>query len=139
MRNWGYHLVLNASRCGALNIRCPKNIKGFSDTLVKRIDMKAYGAPQIVHFGEGNKGGYTLVQLIETSNIMAHFSEEWNAMFLDVFSCKPFEPKEVVEHVQDWFNPIHIESTFLNRGAYPTQDMIPRNTYVSRLPAEVLR
>jgi S-adenosylmethionine/arginine decarboxylase-like enzyme len=139
MRNWGYHLVLNASRCGALNIRCAKNIKGFSDSLVRRIDMVPFGSPSIVHFGTGDKAGYTLVQLIETSNIMAHFSEEINAMFLDVFSCKEFNPRDVEEHVVEWFNPVHIESTFLKRGAYAKQEDIPKTNYVSRLPVEVLR
>lgn len=46
--------------------------------LVKDIDMVPYGGPQVVHFGSGNKAGYTLVQLIETSNITAHFVEETN-------------------------------------------------------------
>jgi S-adenosylmethionine/arginine decarboxylase-like enzyme len=139
MRNWGYHLVLNASRCGALNIRCAKNIKGFSDSLVKRIDMVAYGLPQIVHFGTGDKAGFTLLQLIETSCISAHFSEEINAMFLDVFSCKPFNPHDVEEHVVEWFNPVCMESTFLKRGAYAAQEDIPQTNYVNRSPVEILR
>jgi S-adenosylmethionine/arginine decarboxylase-like enzyme len=52
--------------------------------------MVPYGEPQVVHFGSGDKSGFTLVQLIETSNITAHFCEETDDMYLDVFSCKPF-------------------------------------------------
>lgn len=120
---WGYHLAINASRCGALSIRSPRIIKGFSDSLVKKIDMVPYGLPRIVHFGAGNKGGYTLVQLIETSNIMCHFSEELNGMFLDVFSCKEFKPKDVEAHVLEWFNPTKIESHFFERGVEPLEKL----------------
>jgi S-adenosylmethionine/arginine decarboxylase-like enzyme len=128
MSYWGYHAIMNLSRCSALSIRCPRIIKGFSDSLVKRIDMVPYGPPQIVMFGTGNKKGYTLVQLIETSNIMAHFVEENNSAYLDVFSCKPFNPKHVEEHVMDWFNPVHVETYFLKRNAHnfrlPTNEQL---------------
>jgi hypothetical protein len=40
------------------------------------------------------------VQLIETSLISAHFANLTNTVYLDVFSCKPYDP-EVVEESQD--------------------------------------
>ncbi len=79
--------------------------------------MKAFGEPQIVHFGVDNKAGYTLVQLIETSNIMAHFVEETNDIYLDVFSCKDFDPNVVEEIVNQYFQPKHIDTTVLIRQA----------------------
>lgn len=74
-------------------------------------------------FGTGNKKGYTLVQLIETSNIVAHFVEEDNSMFLDVFSCLEFKPPEVVEMVNHYFSPMGMEQDFLKRRA-PDPDAI---------------
>ena len=79
--------------------------------------MKAYGSPQVQHFGEGNKAGYTLVQLIETSNITAHFVEETNDIYLDVFSCKPFSTLEVLTCIKDHFRPEHIDFQTLHRQA----------------------
>jgi hypothetical protein len=79
--------------------------------------MVAYGQPQIVMFGTGNKKGYTLVQLIETSNITAHFVEETNDLYLDVFSCKPFEAKDVMDVLNDSFEPAKSETKFLVRQA----------------------
>jgi S-adenosylmethionine/arginine decarboxylase-like enzyme len=61
--------------------------------------MVPFGEPQIVMFGSGNKKGYTLVQLIETSNITAHFVEETDDLYLDVFSCKEFEEKDVIQMI----------------------------------------
>lgn len=120
---WGYHLILNCSRCIPFNIRSQQNISAFSKHLVQKIKMVPYGEPQIVMFGTGNKKGYTLVQLIETSNITAHFVEETDDLFLDVFSCKEFEEKDVIKMVDDYFSPMNVESNFLKRRAPFPEDL----------------
>lgn len=119
---WGYHLIIDAAKCTPEAIRCPANIRRFNDTLVRRIDMTPYGPPQIVMFGTGNKKGYTLVQLIETSNIAAHFVEESNDMFLDVFSCKKFDTFAVECLVKGFFQPNNIKSHYLERFAEPKDE-----------------
>jgi S-adenosylmethionine/arginine decarboxylase-like enzyme len=68
-------------------------------------------------FGSGNKKGYTLVQLIETSNICAHFVEETDDMYLDVFSCKKFDICIVEATLQKYFNPVGIKKIYLERNA----------------------
>jgi S-adenosylmethionine/arginine decarboxylase-like enzyme len=115
--SWGYHLVLDSAKCMRGAIRCPGVITAFSDDLVKQIDMVPYGRPQVQHFGSGNKAGYTLVQLIETSNIVAHFVEETDDMYLDVFSCKDYDPEIVKQVVKKYFNPLGFHSKFLVRQA----------------------
>lgn len=115
--SWGYHLIVNASGCLPHSIRCSGNIYQFTKHLVTKIDMVAFGEPQIVMFGTGNKKGYTLVQLIETSNITAHFVEETNDLYLDVFSCKPFETKDVMEVVDHSFGPKRKNVQFIVRQA----------------------
>jgi S-adenosylmethionine/arginine decarboxylase-like enzyme len=114
---WGQHLVMDAARCNPLKIRSSTNIYLFTQELVKKIDMVAYGPPQIVMFGTGNKKGYTLVQLIETSNICAHFVEETNDMYLDVFSCKKFDPHVVAGVVADYFGPDDVIVRNMDRQA----------------------
>jgi S-adenosylmethionine/arginine decarboxylase-like enzyme len=115
--SWGYHLILDSSKCMRSAIRSSSIITQFSDDLVKKIDMVPYGRPQIQHFGSGNKAGYTLVQLIETSNIVAHFVEETDDMYLDVFSCKPYDPTLVENVVRYYFQPLQLNSKFLVRQA----------------------
>lgn len=117
MTFWGYHLMLDCSKCSLKAISSKGNIQLFAKTLVKNIDMVAYGQPQVVLFGSGNKKGYTLVQLIETSNISAHFVEETNDMYLDVFSCKPFQQTDVIKTVDMFFKPTIIRPTFVIRDA----------------------
>jgi S-adenosylmethionine decarboxylase len=115
---WGYHLILDCGSCDPEGIRSAERIRNFAKHLVKQIDMVAYGEPTVVHFGTGNKAGYTLVQLIETSNICAHFVEETNDIYLDVFSCKPFQIDDVKKVVNIYFTPEKMNEMFLNRQAY---------------------
>ena len=117
LRTWGKHLVLDAGGCSPKMIGCPIVIGNFTRDLVKRIDMVAYGDPQIVMFGTGNKKGYTLIQLIETSNIAAHFVEENNTMYLDVFSCKDFDPDVVKEAVHEFFDAKKFRTKVMLRQA----------------------
>jgi S-adenosylmethionine/arginine decarboxylase-like enzyme len=114
---WGKHAIFNLYRCNPYHIRCPVRIKEFSKQIVKGIDMVAYGEPQIVNFGTGNKAGYTLVQLIETSNICAHFVNEEKAIYLDVFSCKEFDPEIVKDLVVEYFYAANIRPTWMVRQA----------------------
>jgi S-adenosylmethionine/arginine decarboxylase-like enzyme len=113
---WGFHLALDVARCNPKLIRCPIHISAFSKALVQRIDMVAYGEPQIVMFGDGNKKGYTLTQLIQTSNITGHFCEQDNALFLDVFSCKPYEVETAVQCVKDYFEAGIVVRHYMERS-----------------------
>jgi len=116
-RYWGYHLMLDCADCDEYAIRDRDVIYNFTKRLVKKIDMVAYGEPQIVNFGTGNKAGYTLVQLIETSNICAHFVNEEKAIYLDVFSCKEFDPEIVKNLVIAYFYAANIRPTWMVRQA----------------------
>jgi S-adenosylmethionine/arginine decarboxylase-like enzyme len=114
---WGYLLSLDLRHCSSAAIRSRPIIADFSSSLVKRIDMVPYGAPLIEWFGDGPRGGFTLVQLIHTSCISAHFCEESNNAYLDVFSCKPFRPEDVRAVVDEYFLPAHIREHFVARDA----------------------
>jgi S-adenosylmethionine/arginine decarboxylase-like enzyme len=112
---WGYHLMLDCYAGDLASITDGKHIADFATTLVDRIDMKAYGDPQVIHFGEDDKMGFTLVQLIETSNICAHFSEDTGNFYLDVFSCKPYDINVVKQLVDEYFLPQKIVERYIER------------------------
>lgn len=115
---WGYHLQLDCKACNE-NARYPNadKIYKFTKELVKAIDMVAYGEPQIVHFGSDNKAGYTLIQLIETSNIAGHFCDDTGDVYFDVFSCKEFSMRTVIDLFSEYFEPEHITPRFTKRQA----------------------
>ena len=117
LKAWGFHSIIDIAKCKPKLIRCPYNITAFSETLVKRIDMEAYGRPQVIHFGEAgtNKAGYSLVQLITTSNICAHFSESENAAWIDIFSCRPYDITVAEDTIREFFEPEVVWKRFIER------------------------
>lgn len=114
---WGYHLILDCKACDVGKIKDAKNIEAFVKALVPGIDMKAYGEPLIEHFAEGEVGGYSLVQLIETSSITGHFVDQNGDAYLDIFSCKSFNLETAKGYIQEYFSPKQIRATYLTRQA----------------------
>ena len=114
---WGQHLVLDLGGCNE-NICQKESISIFVKELVKEIDMVAYGEPIIVHFAEHSyeAAGYSLVQLIETSAIMGHFSDNNRDAYLDIFSCKCIDKGVAIRVVEKHFSPNKIHAAFLERG-----------------------
>ena len=121
MAYWGFHMLLDCAELDHACITSENTIYNFAKRLVQDIDMVAYGEPQIVNFGSGNKAGYTLVQLIETSNIVAHFVPDdgmgGNAMYLDVFSCKEYDDAIVIKLVKEFFGAKYVRPNYLTRQA----------------------
>lgn len=116
---WGYHLILDCKFCDSSKLKDAENIKTFVKALVDGIDMVAYGEPTLAHFATHNEhaAGYSLVQLIETSSITAHFAENIGEVYLDIFSCKPFNIEDAKKIVSEFFAPQSIKTTYLTRQA----------------------
>lgn len=102
MDSWGVELLANFADCERIIEK--EHVENFARELVQAIDMVAYGEPVVVNFGKGNKEGFTLVQLIETSNIVAHFCNSTKEVYLNVFSCKDFDPTVAIEVFNKYFN-----------------------------------
>lgn len=115
MEAWGYHLSMDLHTCSPGIIRSKELIQDYVIKLCKLIDMKRYGDCQIVHFGEGNKEGYTMVQLIETSNITAHFANDINSAYIDIFSCKPFDQEAASVFTAEFFEATEFCPRFQER------------------------
>ena len=107
---WGLHIAIDLGECDHEKISDGEYIKQFAIDLADHIHMKRYGEPIVVFFGaEPKVQGYSLVQLIETSQISGHFAEDTDRAFIDVFSCKQFKPKETAEYCQKYFGAKKME------------------------------
>jgi S-adenosylmethionine decarboxylase len=117
MSYWGYHLMLDCSGCND-NIKSRDQIYNFVKELIERIDMKAHGEPIIEYLLPGeDKAGYSLMQLITTSNICAHFVEPNSTAYLDVFSCKEFDTGLAENIFKKYFGPTKVRKIFVTRNA----------------------
>ena len=45
-----------------------------------------------------------MLQLIETSLISGHFANDSNRAYLDIFSCKPYDPSVVEQFSREFFS-----------------------------------
>ena len=118
---WGQHLILDLAGCPSALLKDADNLRKWVKDLVDTIKMKAYGEPQLEHFATHSfdAAGYTLLQLIETSNICAHFAENLGQVYIDIFSCKSFNNEDAVSVCRKYFEPELIEQHVLERGRFP--------------------
>lgn len=113
---WGLLSSIDLHECDADAIRDAEKIKQFVVELCERIEMKRFGECQVVNFGEDERvAGYSMVQLIETSCISAHFANQTNATYLDIFSCKYYNPYEAAEFAKEFFGAKDYNMTYLLR------------------------
>jgi S-adenosylmethionine/arginine decarboxylase-like enzyme len=105
---WGIASSIDIYNCDADLIRDADAIRRFVAELCELIDMKRFGETLVVHFGEDEKvAGYSMAQLIETSLISAHFANLTNTTYLDVFSCRPYDPDAVRDFAESYFRGTH--------------------------------
>lgn len=117
-KHWGYSLLLDCSGCNIVAISNKDNIYQFIKNLVPRIGMTAHGEPVIEYLLPGDpKQGYSLMQLITTSNICGHFMELDGTAYIDIFSCKEFDIKMTQGVVEEYFCPNTVRVNFITRHA----------------------
>jgi S-adenosylmethionine decarboxylase len=111
--------MVDCSSCDRAAVRDADAIRKFCADLVSSIGMVAYGEPVLEHFATHlpEAAGYSLVQLIETSAVTGHFCDASGDAYLDVFSCKDFDPEIAVRVVRRHFRPRMIRKTNLYRDA----------------------
>jgi S-adenosylmethionine decarboxylase len=101
---WGLLSSIDLYNCDPKKIRSREVIEVFLIELCEKIGMKRYGDPIIVDFGEDEEvSGYSMTQLIETSLISGHFANKTNNIYLDVFSCKIYNPEVIAEFANKFF------------------------------------
>lgn len=104
VRHYGQHLMMTATKCND-DLEDVNMVSEFLRHLVVEIDMVAYGEPLVARFGEGIEVGISGVQLIETSAISLHTNDGNRDLYLDVFSCKEYDNRTVVDVVRKFFKP----------------------------------
>ena len=111
---WGYHLVLDLHRCNFDKISNATYIYKFIIDVCEHIGMTRHGEPIMDRFGIDE--GYSFCQLIEESNIAAHFIESSVGACIDIFSCKIFDEKKAIKFCKEYFEAEDITYKFIKRG-----------------------
>ena len=113
---WGLAAGIDLHGCNPETIRDAEKIKQFVVELCDRIGMKRFGECTVVNFGEDERvAGFSMSQFIETSMISANFANQTNTAYLDVFSCKYYNPYEAAEFAKEFFEAEDYKLSFTLR------------------------
>jgi S-adenosylmethionine decarboxylase len=115
---YGMELILDLYGCDLKKISDGDHIKKYLVELCDNvIEMKRFGESFVEHFGHENPitAGYSMVQLIETSNVSGHFSEHKKTAYVNIFSCKWFDMEKAAEFTKEWFGATDVNRRFLDR------------------------
>lgn len=115
-KSWGISAAIDLHDCDPDIIRDAESIRKYVYELCDLIEVKRFGKCEVVHFGERDEiAGFSMTQLIETSLISGHFVNQTNNVFLDVFSCKFFDPEVVAEKSKAYFKAKEVSLKYLIR------------------------
>ena len=114
---FGWELIMDLYECDQETISSEEAIKRYARELCDVIDMKAYGEPLTPYFGESQEHtkGYSLLQFIETSSIVGHFSEGTGSVYINIFSCKNYDIEKAENFTKDYFGAKRVHSRYLVR------------------------
>jgi S-adenosylmethionine decarboxylase len=117
---FGPHLTLDLYGCKEEKLSDLNFIYKILDELPDLMGMHKISPPQIVlHKGNPksfDKGGISAFVLIAESHISIHTFIGYGFASIDVFSCKPFDEKEIENYLVKAFEAKKVERNFLKRG-----------------------
>jgi len=90
---WGMLAAIDLHGCAPGRLADPDSIRAFVPAVIDAIGMIAHGPLHLERFGDGELEGWSALQFIETSSITIHADEVSGRCFIDVFSCRPFDPE----------------------------------------------
>ncbi len=110
--NYGKELILDMHDVKNTKLFTRRGIKKFMIELCHIIDMERENlyfwdelyTPKKYKFTEEHLIGTSAVQFITTSNITIHTLDKMKRVYLNIFSCKNFEEKDVRDFCKKYFN-----------------------------------
>lgn len=119
---YGHELILDLHGCDASTFN-RKSIRKFFALLCKKIGMTACElyfwddvgvAPEEQQTAPHAKGT-SAVQFILTSSMVIHALDLLEAVYLNIFSCKEFDPDEATRFAVEWFHSTEHRSHYMER------------------------
>ncbi len=123
MKPYGYELILDIHKCD-LETFNRASIDDFFTDLCKEIEMEKCE----VHFWddvgviideqqtEPHAKGTSAVCFILTSTIVIHTLDLLKTVYVNIFSCKEYDPDVAAEFTKNWFNGEIINTNFIERS-----------------------
>lgn len=122
MKNYGKELVLDLHHCDASTFT-RKSIRNYFKRLCEVIEMERADlhwwddlhTPSGELMTEPHLVGISAIQFITTSNITIHALDLLENVYINIFSCKDFDPEVVKVFSKNWFKGEIVNSQIIDR------------------------
>lgn len=119
---YGYELIMDLHGCDVSKFN-RTSLDDYFEKLCKAIDMKRAdlhfwddeGLPPEQRQTLPHTKGTSAVQFILTSSIVVHTLDILEAVYINVFTCKPFERKVAEDLTKEWFGANGCRAHFIER------------------------
>ena len=119
---YGYELVLDLHDCNSEKFN-RADIDRYFTELCRRISMEKcevhfwddIGVPPDERQTLPHTKGTSAVCFILTSSIVIHTLDDLNAVYVNIFSCKEFDPVLAAKFTEEWFQADSCSPTFIDR------------------------
>jgi S-adenosylmethionine/arginine decarboxylase-like enzyme len=118
---YGQEVIIDVHGCRAIYTR--DSIERFCAGLCELLDMQREdlffwdydGQPEEYAKAPAHLKGTSAVQFIRTSNITIHALDDLHRVYVNVFSCKPFDAAKVRRIVRQWTHGTIVNFTEVTR------------------------
>ena len=122
MEKYGVELILDLHGCDSSRFT-RESIGRYFEQLCELIDMKREklvfwddtGVPQDERQTSPHTQGTSAVQFILTSSIIIHTLDQLDAVYVNMFSCKEFDPKLAEKFTVEWYGADECTARFIER------------------------
>jgi S-adenosylmethionine/arginine decarboxylase-like enzyme len=119
---YGIELILDLHRCDASTFT-RESIQKYFEGLCDLIEMKReelhfwddVGIPEEEKQTSPHTQGTSAVQFILTSSIVIHTLDQLEAVYINIFSCKAYDPKVAENFSVQWFGAKNHSARFIDR------------------------
>lgn len=121
MKVFGYELLLDCYDCKPRLCGDISHCYSYLDHLVAFIGMKKQEPPSVFRTDRKlfpDKAGLSGWVPLVDSSIVIHTLSKRNFISVDVYACKEFNPKKVIQFTKKYFAPKKIEHQFILRGKH---------------------
>jgi S-adenosylmethionine decarboxylase len=117
-----YHLILDAVEVDDKYLIDKEFLKNFLEQTTKLVNMKILYGPIVVE-GVPENPGLSAFCVIDYSHISIHTFTESKEIYLDVFSCSPFDYSKIENYIVEKFN-LKPEQIFKSKPEYKQPGLI---------------
>ncbi len=119
---YGYELIMDLHGCDVSTFN-RTSLDNYFEEVCKAIDMKRcelyfwddVGLPPEKRQTLPHTKGTSAVQFILTSTIVVHTLDILSTVYVNIFTCKPFERKVAEELTKEWFGANGCRTHFIER------------------------